>query len=101
MFRRVLSDIVKRKHVRSRQEPPRLLERATSVGFCVTAGLSDMFEANGLSIGGRRAEDRWRKNFPSSVICGLFSDNESDQVPEGRSVDALALRGDEGRGTLR
>ena len=28
-------------------------------------------------------------------------DNESDQVKEGRSVDALALRGDEGRGTLR
>jgi hypothetical protein len=28
-------------------------------------------------------------------------DNESDQVPKGRSVDALALRGDEGRGTLR
>ena len=28
-------------------------------------------------------------------------DDENDQVPEGRSVDALALRGDEGRGTLR
>jgi hypothetical protein len=28
-------------------------------------------------------------------------DNESDQVKEGHSVDALALRGDEGRGTLR
>ena len=28
-------------------------------------------------------------------------DDESDQVQEGRSVDALALRGDEGRGTLR
>ena len=28
-------------------------------------------------------------------------DNESDQVQEGHSVDALALRGDEGRGTLR
>ena len=28
-------------------------------------------------------------------------DNESDQVIEGHSVDALALRGDEGRGTLR
>ena len=28
-------------------------------------------------------------------------DDESDQVPKGRSVDALALRGDEGRGTLR
>lgn len=28
-------------------------------------------------------------------------DNESDEVKEGHSVDALALRGDEGRGTLR
>ena len=28
-------------------------------------------------------------------------DNESDQAKEGHSVDALALRGDEGRGTLR
>ncbi len=28
-------------------------------------------------------------------------DNESNQVIEGHSVDALALRGDEGRGTLR
>jgi hypothetical protein len=27
--------------------------------------------------------------------------DESDQVPKGRSVDALASRGDEGRGTLR
>ena len=27
--------------------------------------------------------------------------NESDQAKEGHSVDALALRGDEGRGTLR
>lgn len=28
-------------------------------------------------------------------------DNESDQAQEGHSVDALASRGDEGRGTLR
>jgi hypothetical protein len=27
--------------------------------------------------------------------------NESDQVKEGHLVNALALRGDEGRGTLR
>ena len=32
---------------------------------------------------------------------GMGIDNESDQVIEGHSVDALALRGDEGRGTLR
>jgi len=34
-------------------------------------------------------------------ISGAGIDNESDQVPEGRSVDALARAGDEGRGTLR
>ncbi len=28
-------------------------------------------------------------------------DHESDQVQQGHLVDALALRGDEGRGTLR
>jgi hypothetical protein len=28
-------------------------------------------------------------------------DDESNQVTEGHLVDALALRGDEGRGTLR
>jgi hypothetical protein len=28
-------------------------------------------------------------------------DHESDQVKQEHSVDALALRGDEGRGTLR
>ena len=27
--------------------------------------------------------------------------NENDQVPKGRSVDALACTGDEGRDTLR
>ena len=27
--------------------------------------------------------------------------NESDQVTKGHLVDALAVRGDEGRGTLR
>jgi hypothetical protein len=33
--------------------------------------------------------------------CGVGIDNESDQVNEGHLVDALALRGDEGRATLR
>ncbi len=32
---------------------------------------------------------------------GTGIEQESDQVPEGHLVDALALRGDEGRGTLR
>jgi hypothetical protein len=35
-------------------------------------------------------------------LCGQVSSaNESDQVNEGHSVDALAIRGYEGRGTLR
>jgi hypothetical protein len=32
---------------------------------------------------------------------GSLRDVEADQVPEGRLVDALVPRGDEGRGTLR
>ena len=35
----------------------------------------------------------------ASKMVGV--DNESNQVSKGHSVDALALRGDEGRGTLR
>ena len=38
--------------------------------------------------------DRW-------VIEDARLGDESNQVPEGYLVDALALRGDEGRGTLR
>jgi hypothetical protein len=40
----------------------------------------------------------------SSLVClhqDAGIDNGSDQVPKGRSVDALASRGYEGRGTLR
>ena len=36
---------------------------------------------------------------PDRLAAGM--DHESDQVPEEHLVDALALRGDEGRGTLR
>ena len=32
---------------------------------------------------------------------GSLRDVEADQVPEGRLVDALVPRGEEGRGTLR
>ena len=36
------------------------------------------------------------------ALCrGVGIDDESNQVPEGHMVNALALRGDEGRGTLR
>jgi hypothetical protein len=41
--------------------------------------------------------ERWNED-----LCrGVGIDDESDQVPKGYLVDALALRGDEGRGTLR
>ena len=35
------------------------------------------------------------------IRAGAGIDNESDQVSQEYPVDALALRGDEGRGTLR
>jgi hypothetical protein len=38
----------------------------------------------------------------SDNLCrGVGIDDENNQVPKGYLVDALALRGDEGRGTLR
>jgi hypothetical protein len=46
-----------------------------------------------------RAEERFpdRRDRGSKTRFG----DESNQVPKGYLVDALALRGDEGRGTLR
>ena len=42
------------------------------------------------------------KKTLKQVSVGVVDvDNESNQVSKGHSVDALALRGDEGRGTLR
>ena len=37
----------------------------------------------------------------SFALSRPFSDFEHNQVPKGYPADALALRGDEGRGTLR
>ena len=37
----------------------------------------------------------------ASLCRGARVGHESDQVPKGYSMDALVLRGDEGRGTLR
>ena len=37
----------------------------------------------------------------SLIPAAMGIDNESDQVSKGHLVDALALRGDEGRATLR
>ena len=37
----------------------------------------------------------------TNLCRGVGIDDESNQVPKGRLVDALAVRGDEGRDTLR
>jgi hypothetical protein len=42
----------------------------------------------------------WGDDDKLTFVVGLF-DYENNQVPKGYLVDALALRGDEGRGTLR
>ena len=44
----------------------------------------------------RDGEHEWSPGPPCSL-----RDVEADQVPEGRLVDALVPRGEEGRGTLR
>ena len=50
----------------------------------------------------------WALEAWAAIVFGLLLlfreadiDHESDQVKQEHSVDALALRGDEGRGTLR
>jgi hypothetical protein len=48
----------------------------------------------------RRATNLWFAARDKPLVCADIG-NESDQVKEGHLVDALALRGDEGRGTLR
>ena len=45
------------------------------------------------------ARDGESDGSPGST--GSLRDVEADQVPEGRLVDALVPRGEEGRGTLR
>ena len=70
----------------------------------MTAALPDMFEANwSLNIVSIPAALAWRK-LRQPLPRGFRQvdiDNESDQVSKGYPVDALAIRGDEGRGTLR
>ena len=64
------------------------------------------------AYGGRVGNDLIAGLFATGSCCpvgtcsragpaGADIDHGSDQVPEEHSVDALALRGDEGRGTLR
>ena len=50
-------------------------------------------------IGPRSNAKGERRN--DDLCRGVGIDDESNQVPKGYLVDALALRGDEGRGTLR
>jgi hypothetical protein len=47
------------------------------------------------------AEVRAAVVFGPAPVWEAGIDHESDQVKQEHSVDALALRGDEGRGTLR
>ncbi len=63
-----------------------------------------MFEAK-LVFSNQRTEDGGRRTEGVNLLCSGFrlplSDHENNQVSKGYLVDALALRGDEGRGTLR
>ena len=64
--------------------------------FAKQAGLFSEREMKKASIPFRRTIVR------AKTLCrGVGIDDESNQVPEGHLVNALALRGDEGRGTLR
>jgi hypothetical protein len=45
--------------------------------------------------------DKQKLNIDSISLKLMGIDDESNQVTEGHLVDALAVRGDEGRGTLR
>jgi hypothetical protein len=69
------------------------------VGACLTAALSDVFEAKLVfsTNVARRPSPEGRRDRCRAMGVG----NESNQVSKGYPVDALALRGDEGRGTLR
>jgi hypothetical protein len=62
----------------------------------LTAGLPDVFEAKLVFSNSEDGAEGLQKGpWPP------FSDFEHNQVPKGYPADALALRGDEGRGTLR
>jgi hypothetical protein len=87
-------DIVKREHDRSGALAP---TPASALGRCGRLCSASMFlerSRNGLSDQPLRG-----LGYSGSFAAGM--DHESDQVPEEHLVDALALRGDEGRGTLR
>ncbi len=62
-----------------------------------TLGLKSLWR----SAFGHSPNARRHRDFDAPRQNAVSMDNESDEVKEGHSVDALALRGDEGRGTLR
>ena len=72
--------------------PPRT--RSEAKVFCSASGLD-----GALPCGAGPGVGAFRMRSLGSARVGI--DDESDQVTEGYLVDALALRGDEGRGTLR
>jgi hypothetical protein len=77
------------------------------------AGLCDRMRQASKCFGTGTSQDRSFRSWSGRLSpgCGRFMvrlllreagiDHESDQVKQEHSVDALALRGDEGRGTLR
>jgi hypothetical protein len=72
------------------------LDRLTVGAILKQAGLSNQCPAVRVDASRKRGE---LPCGPSPRWVGI--DNESDQVSKGHLVDALALRGDEGRTTLR
>ena len=110
---RVISDIVKRRSFRApfvaashgRRALPafRVIARSRAA---LVGSVPDRRESSVrscklvflISVPSLRASET-RNGFARRVRVGI--DNESDQVNEGHLVDALALRGDEGRATLR
>ena len=72
---------------------------------------TDRGRLSSVEDGGRLTEIQERGHEVAVVFAGRMTGNRSlttglastgsDQAHEGRLVDALAIRGDEGRGTLR
>ena len=77
------------------------LDVEVGVGRCASAAWwYDLAGENGVPwTGDAPCTGRRVEMVPWTI--GSLRDVEADQVPEGRLVDALVPRGEEGRGTLR